>query len=240
MKTPRMGRPRAKLPKAKAEVTVRVRRLIDFAHDGNVLEASQVGGVAYATLRDLYTGRSTNPSLRTLETLAKSYGIYAHWFTDPKQPTDVPAGGYRVFVPGFVYGATPHIEREAMIPFAAHPLPSLLARLDDELEATRPSPNRPIVGEGNSDKHWNRSVGEFLLGPLLTAEQHSRVLLIPDAALWSRDGWDEPVILRTYVKRLKALGRYWETVFDDVVASVRASDNPTEFRSRIPSAYQES
>lgn len=221
MKNPRMGRPRSKLPKAKQEVTVRVRRLIDFAHDGNVHEASQVGGVAYATLRDLYTGRSTNPSLRTLESLARSYGIYAHWFTDASQPAEVPAGGYRVFVPGFVHGRSPHIDREAIIPFAAHPLPALLARLDDELEASIASPSRPIVGEGANEKHWNRSVGEFLLGPLLTAEQHSRTLLIPDAATWSRDKWDDPEVLGVYVTRLKALGRYWETVFDDVISAVR-------------------
>lgn len=236
MKSPRMGRPRAKLPKAKAEVTVRMRRLLDFAHDGNVHEASQVSGVAYATLRDLYTGRTTNPSLRTLQTLAKAYGMYAHWFTDPKQPAEVPPAGYYVYIPGFAHGKTPHIEREAMIPHIAHPLVGIYVRLDAELEKAPPSPLRPVVGEMNNDRQWNRAVGEFLFGPLLAAEEHSRKLLIPDAAVWSRDRWEDSDVLGPYVKRLKALGRYWETVFDDVIAAVResADRHPVAGSERTP------
>lgn len=217
MKSPRMGRPRAKLPKAKAEVTIRVRRLIDFAHDGNVHEASHVSGVAYATLRDLYTGKSTNPSLRTLQVLAKAYGMYAHWFTDATQPPDVPPGGYVLQVPGFAYGATPHIERDAMIPFLAHPLSRIYARIDEALERTPPSPTRPIVGETNNDKYWRLAMGEFLLGPLLAAEQQYRVQLIPDAAIWSRDRWEEPDVLWPYVRRLNELGRMWEVVIDHIM-----------------------
>lgn len=226
MKSPRMGRPRAKLPKAKTEVTVRMRRLLDFAHDGNVHEASQVSGVAYATLRDLYTGKSTNPNIRTLQTLAKAYGMYPGWFTDPNQPSEVPAGGYYVYIPGFTHGKTPQIEREAMIPHIAHPLVSVYVRLDTELEKAPQVPLRPIVGEVNNDRRWNRAIGEFLFAPLLVAEDHTRTLLIPDAAVWSRDRWEESDVLRPYVARLKALGRFWETVVDDVVAAIRATGRP--------------
>lgn len=212
-----------------------MRRLLDFAHDGNVHEASQVSGVAYATLRDLYTGRTTNPSLRTLQTLAKAYGMYAHWFTDPTQPAEVPPGGYYVYIPGFAHGPTPHIEREAMIPHIAHPLVGVYVRLDTELENAPPDPLRPIVGEMSNDRSWVRAVGEFLFAPLLVAEEQSRTLLIPDAAVWSRDRWEESDVLRPYVKRLKALGIFWETVIDDVITSIRVGTDPRDVVGEIRS-----
>ena len=201
---------------------MRMRRLLDFAHDGNVHEASQVSGIAYATLRDLYTGKSTNPSMRTLQALAKAYGVYTGWFTDPNQPPDVPPGGYVLQVPGFPYGSTPHIEREAMIPHAAHPLARVYAQLDEKLERTPSDPLRPIVRETNSETHWRLAMGEFLFAPLLIAERQFRVLLIPDASTWSRDRWKEPDVLWPYVSRLKALGRLWETVIDDAIAAIRS------------------
>jgi hypothetical protein len=226
MKSPRIGRPRAKLPKPKAEVTVRMRRLLDYAHDGNVHEASQVSGIAYATLRDLYTGRSTNPNMRTLQTLAKAYGMYTGWFTDPNQPPNVPPGGYVLQVPGFAYGPTPHIERDAMIPFLAHPLASVYARIDDALEKMPSNPMRPIVGETNNEKHWRLAMGEFLLAPLLSAERQFRVLLIPDSATWSRDRWEDPDVLWPYVRRLKRLGLFWESVVEHFLGSAPELGQP--------------
>lgn len=217
-----MGRPRAKLAKARAEVTIRVRRLLDFAHEGNVHEASQVSGIPYATLRDLYTGRSTNPSLRTLEALAKAYGMFPGWFTDGTQRGDVPGSGSVVYVRGFAHGPTPHIRRCAIITFAAHPLPKLLNALDEALEKMPASPERPIIGEA-SEHHMQFAIGEFLLGPLLQAEESTRVLLIPDSEPWGKDGWDDPEIRARYTRRLKALGRYWESIFDDVMHSIRTN-----------------
>lgn len=223
MKATRMGRPRAKLPKARTNLTTRVRRLIDYAHDGNVREASQASGIAYATLRDLYTGKSTNPSLRTLTALADAYGVYAGWFTDESQPADVPGSGYVLMVRGFKYGATPKVPRSAVIPFASYPLPNLVRILDDELEAQAATPSRPIIGDG-LERDSRLGLGEFILGPLLLAEEQARVLLIPDSEPWSQDGWGIPHVRDVYVRRLKALGRYWETIFDDVLHSVR--NNP--------------
>ena len=181
-------------------------------------EASQVCGIPYATLRDLYTGRSTNPSLRTLQMLAKSYGMYPGWFTDGTQPSDVPAAGYVVSVRGFTKGPTPHQRRSAIIPFAAHPLPRVLIALDETLEKLPSAPGRPIIGEASA-RHSMYAIGEFILGPLLEAEEVAGVLLVPDTEPSAKDGWDDPDVRELYVRRLRLLGRFWESVLPGLIVA---------------------
>lgn len=221
MKNPRMGRPRSKLPKARAEVTHRVRRLIDLAHDGNVREASRASGLVYATIRDLYTGRNVNPGLKTLRALADAYGMFPGWFTDEKQPPDVPGSGYIAYVRGFPFGNRPDLRRMAIIPYASYPLPKVWRILGDELDKLPATPTRPIAGDAN-ENDVNFHLGEFLLGPLLRAEQESGVLLVLDSEPWSRDGWYDAATREAYVRRLRLLGQFWESVFDSVLEGVRA------------------
>lgn len=227
MKPTRMGRPRAKLPKAQANITTRVRRLLDYVHDGNVREASQASGIAYATLRDLYTGKSTNPSIGTLKVLSDAYGMYTGWFTDETQPGEVPPSGYVGKVRGFAGGKTPHLQRTAIIPFASYPLPKVVKQIDDALEKMPPSPTRPIIGEA-SVRHSIFAISEFVLGPLLLAEEKTGVLLIPDTEPWAKDGWEDPAKRATYVGRCKLLGRFWESVLDEVLASIHAASVSTK------------
>src|SRR5687768_13107494 len=69
MRQLRAGRPQKKLSPARALVTRRIRRLFDIAHDGNLREAAGATGIPYTTVRDLYHGRSTQPSIGTLQAL---------------------------------------------------------------------------------------------------------------------------------------------------------------------------
>jgi transcriptional regulator with XRE-family HTH domain len=224
---PRIGRPRSKLAKPRAEVTVRVRKLLDLAHEGNVHEASLASGIPYATIRDLYTGRSTNPSLMTLQKLAKAYGTFAGWFTGATQSDEVYIGGYVTRFPGFVHGERPHLSREVMIPFAAYPLPRLYEQLADELEKLPTSPSRPIVGE-SVDPVFGQKVAEFLLRPLLDEEAVSGRELILDAApVASAGAWRDPEQRAQYVRRLRLLGRFWEADFPALLEGIRT-------QARIP------
>lgn len=220
-KTPRRGRPRSKPPQARDELTVRVRRLLDLAHDGNVREASIATGLAYATVRDLYTGHSVNPGLKTLKALADAYGVYPGWFTDAKQPSDVPGSGYIAPVRGFPFGNRPDQRRTAIIPYASYPLPRVWRILGDELDKAPATPARPIAGDA-SEYEVNFYLGEFLLGPLLRAEQESGVLLVLDSEPWAKDGWYDPATREVYVRRLRLLGQFWESVLESVLEGVRA------------------
>ena len=74
--TRRMGRPRGPLPEARADVTRYVRQFVNRDHGGNVMAASQAARIAYATLRDLYTGRNVNPTLGTVQAVVAAYGIH--------------------------------------------------------------------------------------------------------------------------------------------------------------------
>src|ERR1700733_7360637 len=94
----RMGRKAAEVVPATVLLTERVRALIDEAHSGNVHEASKVSGVPSATLRALYSGKNVNPELKTLEALARQYGVLPGWFTDPSAPGYVAPKGIDIVV----------------------------------------------------------------------------------------------------------------------------------------------
>jgi hypothetical protein len=207
VKSSRVGRPRAALKPATSKITVRMRRLLDTAHDGNVHEASKASGIPYATLRDLYTGRSTNPSLKTLEAISAAYGFGPAWFTHENQPEEVPAGGWISFVSPFVGAKSRFPTREIVIPFASWPLPAIYQRLCSKLEAMPVDKSRPIIGDEIRDAEISRLVTEFLLAPLLASEAltqreiilHSGSELGPDHSREER-----------WIRQLRRLGIVWE------------------------------
>lgn len=216
----RLGRPRAKLPKAKALVTRRIRRLIDLAHDGNLNEASRVTGIAYPTLRSLYLGHTTNPSLSTLEKLRAPYGFYVEWFTREDVNDEVPIGGIVGLIP-------PHprippgkwVEpREVVIPYAAWPMYEVFTTLGEWLDQQPPSPDRMFVGDA-TDRLFTERLTTFLLEPMLTLEK--------------RMDWDFNVILpampvvpqdiptgedaERWVQVMKALGLFWKAAIPRIL-----------------------
>jgi len=199
-----------------------VRRLLDLAHDGNVREASLASGIAYATIRDLYTGRGVNPSLRTLQALAKAYGIYPGWFTDPSQPPDVPIGGYVAFVPAFPFDDRSGMPREIVIPYAAFPLPKVYQDFAGALEALPPTTDRPIVGSADPDSLGDR-LAAFLLGPLLEEERQLGQRIVLESTAWAAGpDWNDPASRERYVRRLRLLGHFWENEREFVLSQLRS------------------
>ena len=208
------GRPK-KSHRALALVTRRVRRLIDLAHDGNIRQASEETGIAYATLRDLYSGRRSSPRLRTIKTLADHYLINIQWFTDERQPDTVPVGGFvgRLDpLPGM------HEDREVVIPFAAWEFMKVALALDAYLDATPPSDDRPIIGAATDDEATRR-LTTFLLRPLLGAE----ALGEPDAIVreWAKREEGE-----IWVRKLRALGRMWQVAMPALLATAQKTPQP--------------
>lgn len=221
MKSPRIGRPRtSKLKPPKHRVTRQVRRLIDVAHDGNVHEASKASGVPYATIRDLYTGKSTNPNLKTLETLAHAYGVFEGWFTDDKQQEEVPLGGWISYVSGLGGDEAKERLREITIPFSAWPLPAVYERLCALLEAMPPRPERPIIGETTGDKEISHLVTDYLLSPILNAEKitgndmilHGRRDMLTFHSKEDEEKW---------ILRMRRLGVFWEEMFSDILPNLK-------------------
>ena len=206
-------KPSGKLAPAKELVTRRVRRLVDLAHDGNVHEASKVSGVPSPTLRALYSGRITNPGLKTLERLGKAYGFYPSWFTDPNASDDLPIGGLsfmlRVPVPG---GGMMPI-REFVIPWASWPLPDVYRRLENHLLSLPRGPNRPIIGELGEEQDQQTEMAAkiacFLLAPILSAEEQFRD---PDSPVPPILG--TAVVEETDLRALQRLGTFWLATLD--------------------------
>ena len=225
MNSPRIGRPRtSKLKAPKHRVTRQVRRLIDVAHDGNVHEASKASGVPYATIRDLYTGKSTNPNLKTLATLARAYGVFEGWFTDDKQQEEVPLGGWISYVSGFGGDGPKERLREITIPFSAWPLPAVYERLCMLLEAMPPGSDRPIIGEITNDKEISRLVTDYLLSPILNAEKitgNDMMLHGRRELLVVHDKKDE----EKWILRMRRLGVFWEEMFSDILPNLKSSSN---------------
>ena len=216
MTKPRVGRPRREPAAAAHVVTRRVRRLIDLAHGGNVHEASKVSGLAYATIRDLYSGRSTNPSLRTLETLASKYGVFPGWFTDNTQSEAVPAGGWSSYLPSLDGDRTREKWREIIIPFSAWPLPSVYERLCGFLESMPPSESRPIIGTSTNEKEVSMLVTEHLLAPILDAEEIAGNELIISRYMPAIATPDQ---LEQWISRLRQLGILWEGILSEILPS---------------------
>lgn len=197
----RVGRPKKQLSRAQDLFTRRFRALMHLAHEGNLGEASRATGVSYPTLRDLYVGRTVNPSFRTLEALADTYGVSLPWFRDAEEPEEVPVEGRVGYLPPDPHSsaARPHL-REVVIPFAAWPMYRVFTVLERRLNLGTPRPDRPIVGEATGDALIFR-LSTFLFQPLLSAEKAGVRHLLPAGAGGGNPEW---------VRRLRALGAMWE------------------------------
>lgn len=218
----RVGRPRTNRPRASAVVTRRVRRLVDLAHEGNLSEASRVTGLPYPTIRDLYTGRTTNPSAETIEALRQPYHIYPKWFTDAQAPDAVPASG-RVGllapdprVPRF--RRAPVRYREVLIPFAAWSMYEVYVTLEDWLDSLSPSAERPIVGKA-TEEEFTKRLTTFLLRPLLDAERElggleSEKGLVPITPNHS----ERP---EEWARLLRSVGDMWQRAIPKALAEAR-------------------
>lgn len=230
----RVGRPRARLPKAKHLVTRRIRWLVDHVHEGNLNEASRVTGIAYPTLRDLYVGRTTNPSIQTLETLRKPYTMGVEWFTDPKAPEKELLGGIVGYLPSHpdMPGRRPY-KREVVIPYTAWPMYEVFSLLFEWLDKLPPSPERPIVGNADG-RDFTERLTVFLLGPYLAIEREKlgdvNTILPGMPLVPQRIPTDEDE--EAWVRKMRALGAMWQQAIPDVLAKARAEGGAATHLSR--------
>ena len=213
--THRVGRPKHKPTRAKALITRRVRKLIDLVYDGNLRLASLTTGLPYATLRDLYVGRTLNPSITTLQVLAARHGfpMVVEWFLQEDQGEDLPLGGLGILLPPIPGTPDRAAARESFIPYAAWPLVRVYEPLYDYLDALPPSASRPILGTATDDRETCLRMTRFLFAPLLQAETLGERDAIQTDWLKDKERW---------VKSLQALGRLWEQAIPDLLAKARA------------------
>jgi hypothetical protein len=152
----------------------------------------------YPTIRDLYTGRASNPELATLDQLRAAYGVSLNWFTDRAEEKEVPLQGRTVLLPPHpkAQAAGTRALRSVLIPYAARTLLQVFAALEDWLRQQPAGPERPVVGEAVGDAFTFR-LTTFVLQPLLGAEKLGQEVVPPgepDAA---------------WIARLEALGAMW-------------------------------
>lgn len=201
-----MGRPKATLSPKVPSITRRIRRLIDLVHGGNLAAAGRATGIPYPTIRDLYTGRTANPELSTLDQLRAPYGVSLNWFTERPADDEVPLQGRAVLLPPHpkAQQAGTRALRQVLIPYAARSLLRVFATLEEWLRLKPAEPDRPIVGEASGDAFTFR-LTTFVLQPLLSAERLGQDL-IPAAGV-------DPA----WVARLEALGAMWRALLPDLL-----------------------
>lgn len=209
----RAGRPKAPLTPPGHLITERVRRLVDRVHAGNLRQASQLTGLPYPTLRDLYTGGTVNPGLGTLEVLRRPYGLGIEWFTNLDEPAQQPKEGHKGLVPPKpAAGARGRSLRQVLIPFTAWPMYEIMAKLEGRLASERVGPDRAIVAEATGDAFTFR-LTTFLLQPLLAVEKmglESTILTLDEFETGVDD--TAPEARQIWVRRLRALGEMWRAV----------------------------
>ncbi len=183
-------------------------------------------GVAYATLRDLYSGRATNPSRRTLEKIADRYRIELDWLTGRREGEEVPSAGLLLGLtpdadkapsnlPG-VFPATPP-NKVVGIPFAAWRFIDLYRRLRDHLHRLPPTKDRPIVGDARTEAEVESRLANFLLAPLIAAHEKVEAEMPLLNPLASRYPYAEDV------RKLLAVADMWLEVLADLLPSQRAA-----------------
>lgn len=198
-----MGRPKARLRPAKETLTKQVRFLIDQIHEGNIREASEASGLPYATLRDLYTGRTTNPVMKTLSQLGHSYGIMPDWFIAEPRRTAIPSSGVVVKVRETNSAGQLRV-RGILLPHAAWPLPWVFRKLEAQLDL--PAPERPMLKSIDQQEERAYLLAEFLLRPLTDAEALGLIDPLPDIMVSPAqrgEAYDRSV------SRMRALGKFW-------------------------------
>jgi hypothetical protein len=207
------GRPRGPLPEARHLLTRRIRRLIDEAHLGNLREAASHTGLPYATLRDLYIGRTTSPGLRTLLVISEAYGTSLEWFT-----RDEASAAPRLQIVGEL---PPDPEfgrgregRRIRIPLAAWPLARCFLELEKRLGKLPPKNDRPILGAAVDQDEIRRRLTAFLLAPLLEGQSEGMIQVLgaepPFRGTRNPSSEEE----REWVELLRALGKFWERIID--------------------------
>ena len=215
------GRPRKPLAGPVHPLTVRVRQLIDLAHEGKVRDASRLAGIPYPTLNDLYIGRTVNPNLATLESLCAPYDIELSWLLAADQPEPAPRTGRGVLLPPH---PTADVKRRALrevqIPFVAWSMYEVFTSLEGRLIAMQATAERPIVAEAAGDALVFR-LATFLFQPLLAAEKAGEIGVIPvvppgeEVGLKTRSRW---------IVTLRALGAVWQVALPDLLAGGRRSE----------------
>lgn len=201
-------------------VTARVRQLIDLVHHGRVREASLLTGISYPTLNDLYTGRTVNPNLTTLEALRAPYDIDLAWLVSRNPPGQVPRTGRVVFLPPHALADIKQRSlREVPIPFAAWSMYEVFGRLEARLLSMPATATRPIVAEASGDALVFR-LATFLFQPLLAAEKAGEADVIPGAL---EGDLTDGLIAAPWIVRLRALGEMWKQVLPDTLEAPPSS-----------------
>ncbi len=209
------GRPRGVLQEPSHTLTVRIRRLIDIAHEGKVRDASRLTGIPYPTVNDLYTGRSLNPNLATLEALRAPYDIDITWLISPAEPQETPRTGMMVFLP-----PDPNADlkrralRQVQIPFVAWPMYEVFSSLAARLSTMKATADRPIVAEASGDALLFR-LATFLFQPLLAAEKAGEKGVIP---AWVQGSVPEEKKKWRWTNTLEALGEMWLAAMPGLLA----------------------
>lgn len=213
-----LGRPKAPLSEEVLPITRRIRGLIDLVHGGNLAAAGRATGIPYPTIRDLYTGRTANPELSTLDQLRAPYGVSLNWFTDRAADDEVPLGGRVVLLPPHPRApqSGPRALRQVMIPYVARDLLAVFAALEEWLRQKPAEPDRPIVGETSGDAFTFR-LTTFLLQPLLAAEKVGEDVV--PAAAPARPAAQGVGVDTAWVARLEALGGMWRVVLPRIRGS---------------------
>ncbi|KPJ90976.1 MAG: hypothetical protein AMS18_09640 [Gemmatimonas sp. SG8_17] len=191
--------------------------LIDRAHGGNLSDASRLTGISYPVLRDLYVGRVTGPSLRTLDALKSPYGVDLSWLTEGAASDDIAILGRVGLVPPGPGGDSTgsRVLREVLVPFLAWPMYELFAISERRLNEQAPRPDRPIVAEATGDAFRFR-LTTFLLQPLLAAEK----LGCRAAVLTLASYTDEETPAREreqWIAGLRHLGGLWSVVLPEIL-----------------------
>ena len=205
---PRPGRPPGPLPEVRHPLARRIRRLVDEAHLGNLREAAHHTGLPYATLRDLYAGRTTRPGLATLQAIARAYALPLEWFTG--EDAAAPRLEFRgELPPDPEYGRSGR-GRRILIPLAAWPLARCFLRLERELLAIRPHRSRPVMGAANDPDECRQQLTAFLLGPLLEAQRQGLLVILGADPPFPGTAQVTAEQQRQWITILRELGRFWE------------------------------
>jgi hypothetical protein len=195
-----------------------VRHLVDTVHSGNLSEASGLTGISYPTLRDLYVGHSTGPSLGTLEALRQPYGLDLNWLIQGGETSPIPVVGRTGLVPPAPHGSKRSRElREVLIPYRAWPLCKVFLLAETRLERESPSSDRPIVGEANGDA-FNFRLTTFLLQPLLATEKLSGQRGMPQVDPSQAVAWLATGEADIWIARLRQLGAMWTVLLPSDLA----------------------
>lgn len=207
------GRPRRPPPEATHPITRRIRRLVDEAHLGNLREASAHAGLAYATLRDLYLGRTTSPGLDTLSVLAGAYAVPLEWFGGEEAAS--PRLGVEGELPPDPEFRRGRHGRRLHIPLAAWPLAHCFLRLERRLGGLPPRADRPVLGTASEPEEIRQRLTAFLMAPLLEAQAEGLLVVLgadPPFPGGRRPTAEEE---RAWIAVLRDLGRFWERILID-------------------------